>query len=142
MVVYNKKQIYALWLQAWNEDISLIDNITAADCTVHYVRRMDGKSLGDLYGGEALKEVIKDCYTFFNDVNLSAEMEPIINGPYVLARWNFTGVYKGGIAEAKVKAGEKIRLKGMDLFLIKNGKIKNYWFSWDRAQLIEQLDLL
>lgn len=142
MVVYNEKQIYELWLKAWNEDISLIDNITNPDCIVHYVRRMDGESLGNLTGVEALKEVIKDRNTFFSNINMSIEIGPIINKPYVLSRWNFTGVYKGGISEAKVKAGEKIRLKGMDLFFIEKGKIKNYWFSWDRSHLIEQLDML
>lgn len=141
MKVYNEKQIYELWVKACNEDISLIDNITAPDCTVHYVRKMDGKSLGTLTGVEALKKVIKDRYTFFSNGNTSIEIGPIINEPYVLSHWNFTGVYEGGISEAKVKAGEKIRLKGMDLFLIKKGKIKNYWFSWDRADLMRQLDM-
>ena len=44
MVDYDLQQIYELWMEAWNEDVSVLKQITAPDCRVHQAR-MDGKIL-------------------------------------------------------------------------------------------------
>ncbi|GAQ16409.1 neuropathy target esterase-like [Oceanobacillus picturae] len=51
MKVFDGKQIYGLWVKTWNEDISLLDEITASDYRVHQART-DRKTSGELKGLE------------------------------------------------------------------------------------------
>jgi predicted ester cyclase len=138
LTVYNRKQIYELWVKAWNEDISVLDEITSSDCTVHQART-DGKSSSERQGPEALKGIIADGCTFFDDVNMTIEVGPIVDEPYVSARWKFKGYYKGGMPGAKAEVGEKVSFNGMDILFVKDGLIKDYWVSSDGVHLMEQL---
>lgn len=93
MTVYDGKQIYELWVKAWNEDISVLNEITSSDCTVHQART-DGKISDEIKGSEALKGIITDGCAFFDDVKMTIEVGPIVNKSYVSARWEFTGSYR------------------------------------------------
>lgn len=140
MTVYNEKQIYELWVKAWNEDIFVLDEITSSNCVVHQ-KRTDGKSSSERQGSEALKGIIADGCTFFDDVNMTIEVGPIVDGSYVSARWKFTGHYKGGMPGATAKIGEKMSFNGMDILFVKDGLIRDYWVSSDGVHLMEQLGM-
>jgi len=140
MVDYDLQQIYELWMEAWNEDVSVLKQITAPDCRVHQAR-MDGKSSDMIKGVEALETIITEGASFFDNVEMTLEVGPIINENYMAARWNFFGLYKGGMPGAKAKIGEKINFKGMDIFRVENGKIQEYWVSSDGIHLMEQLGM-
>ena len=137
-MINNGEQIYKLWVKAWNEDRSILDDITSPHCTVHQART-DGKSPGERKGAEALKGIISDGCSFFYDVNMTIEIGPIIDEPYVSARWKFTGSYNGGMQGAKAEAGKRMSFHGMDIFLVEDGKIRDYWVSSDGVHLMEQL---
>ncbi len=38
MTIRNGKQVYDLWVKAWNGDVSVLDDVTAPNCTVHQAR--------------------------------------------------------------------------------------------------------
>ncbi|WP_255437698.1 ester cyclase [Thalassobacillus sp. CUG 92003] len=131
-------QIYNMWVKAWNEDISVLEEITSSDCVVHQAR-MDGKSSNERKGPAALNGIIAEGCKFFDHVNMAIEVGPIVDGPYVSARWIFTGFYIGGIEGAQADIGEKMSFNGMDIFFVKDGKIMDYWVSSDGIYLMEQL---
>ena len=141
MAVRDGKQVYGLWLKAWNDDISIIDELAAPECTVHQAR-FDRKDSKAQKGGEALKEIIISGHAFFDNGKTSVEIGPIEENGYVSARWKFTGTYNGKIPGAQAEAGEVISFHGMDIFFLEEGKIKDYWVCSDGVHLMQQLNML
>lgn len=134
----DEKQIYESWVKAWNEDLSVLDKVTAPDCIVHQART-DGKTSNERRGAEALKGIIKDACAFFDDVMMEIEVGPIVDRPYISARWQFIGAYKGGMPGATAEEGKIMSFNGMDILQIEDGKITDYWVSSDGVHLMEQL---
>lgn len=132
--------IYNLWVKAWNEDISVLDDITDPDCKVHQ-QRTDGKTADKIRGPQALKRIIDDGCLFFDDVLMEVEVGPIVNPPYISARWKFSGTYKGGMPDAKAEASEKMSFNGTDIFRLKYGRITDYWVTSDGIHLMKQLGM-
>jgi predicted ester cyclase len=141
MLQYDEKQIYEFWLKAWNEDPAILHQITSPDCIVHQ-QRMDGKRSDDLKGVEALKRIITEGSAFFSHIQMTIEVGPIVEKDYISARWKFSGSYKGGMPGAKADVGKEISFMGIDIFLLKEGKIKEYWVSSDGIYLMKQLAIL
>ncbi len=141
MSSFKEQKLYEYWVKAWNEDSDILDEITARDCHVHQART-DGESSMDTQGPEALKGIIRDACAFFNDVEMKVEVGPIIDESYLSARWKFTGTYNGEMPGAKARSGEAVAFNGMDIFLIENGKFKEYWVSSDGIDLMKQLQIM
>lgn len=133
-----KKEIYLKWMDAWNTDLSILDDIVSENCVVHQ-KRTDGKSSYDLTGPEALKGIIIDGLALFDEAEMSIEVGPIEEDDYVSARWTFTGSFKGGMPGAKAEKGKEMSFHGMDIFLIKEGLIHEYWVSSDVLDLMVQM---
>lgn len=72
---------------------------------------------------------------------MEIEVGPIVDSPYISARWKFTGAYKGNMPDAKAETGKIMGFSGMDILQIKDGKIKSYWVSSDGIHLMEQLGI-
>lgn len=136
----DNKQIYTQWMKAWNEDTSLVEKVTSESCVVHQ-KRTDGKSSYDFKGPEALKGIITDGLALFEKAEMTVEVGPIEEGPYVSARWKFTGKFKGGIPGAKAEKGKEMMFHGMDIFLIKDNLIQEYWVSSDGLDLMQQMGM-
>ncbi|MFD1415151.1 ester cyclase [Oceanobacillus jeddahense] len=136
----NGKEIYQVWMNAWNKDISLLHDITDESCTVHQART-DGKDSNSIKGVEALKDVVESAKYYFENVKMSLVVQPIEERNYVSARWNFKGIYNGNMVEAKAEKGKLVSFDGTDIFRIENGKIKDYWVSSDVIDFMNQLEL-
>ncbi|WP_272032379.1 ester cyclase [Oceanobacillus kimchii] len=136
----NGKEIYRNWMDAWNKDISFLNQITDENCVVHQART-DGKDSGSTKGLNALKDVIESAKDYFENVKMSLVVEPIEDGNYVSARWNFKGVYNGKMEEAKAERGKLVSFDGTDIFYIENNKIKEYWVSSDVIDFMNQLEV-
>lgn len=132
------KELYTKWMNAWNGEINLLDTITSNECTVHQ-SRTDGRSSLEVKGPEALKGIIRDGLSLFDEARMTIEVGPIEEGEYVSARWNFSGKYNGKMPGAQAKAGTLMSFQGMDMFLIEEGKFREYWVSSDVLNLMEQL---
>lgn len=136
----DNKHIYIQWMKAWNEDASVVDSIASESCIVHQ-KRTDGKSSYDFKGPEALKNIITEGLALFDQAKMTVEVGPIEEGEYVSARWTFTGKFKGGVPGAKAEKGKEMTFHGMDIFLIKDGFIQEYWVSSDVLDLMEQMGM-
>ncbi|GGP10759.1 ester cyclase [Oceanobacillus neutriphilus] len=132
------KEIYQIWMMAWNKDVSFLNDITDEDCVVHQ-SRIDGKDSESTKGLAALKDVVESAKVYFDDVEMSLIVGPIEDRNYVSARWNFKGVYKGKMEGAKVEKGKLVSFDGTDIFFIENHKIKDYWVSSDVIDFMNQL---
>lgn len=104
--------------------------------------RTDGKDSRSQTGPEALKEIISSGTYFFDDYKMALVVEPIAEGSYISARWNFTGKYNGKMDGAKADKGKEISFDGTDIFYIENGKVKDYWVSSDGIDFMKQLEMI
>lgn len=134
------KELYYFWVKSWNDDSTLLDRLVDPECIVHQ-ERTDGRSSYGPKGTAALKGLIEDSRALFTDIHMSVEVGPIVEEPFVSARWKFTGTYKGDMPGAKAAAGKAVFFHGMDIFLLKEGKIKEYWISSDGVDLMQQLEV-
>ncbi|MFZ4452526.1 ester cyclase [Salibacterium aidingense] len=134
------KQVYELWVKAWNEDLSVLDEMVHPECVVHQART-DGKSSEEARGPAALKGMIADAGAFFSDVKMTVTTGPIEEKGYISARWQFNGVYNGKMPGAKAETGKIVRFHGMDMFWLEEGRIREYWVSSDGIDLMKQLQL-
>ncbi|WP_342387530.1 ester cyclase [Salinicoccus bachuensis] len=137
----SNKNLYYKWLEAWNTDISLINEIAHNECIVHQART-DDKDSKSYIGPEALKEIISSGTYFFDDYKMSLVVNPIEEGGYVSARWNFTGKYNGKMDGVNVDKGKEISFDGTDIFYIENDKVKDYWVSSDGVDFMKQLEMI
>lgn len=140
MTIVNNIKIYNHWMEAWNKDVDIIDEIAHEDCTVHQ-ERVDDKNSKEARGPIALKELINTSKSFFKDYKMSLVLKPIIDGHYISARWCFTGIYNGKMEGAKAKEDTKVSFEGTDIFYIENEKIKDYWISSDGVSFMKQLQV-
>lgn len=136
----NGKEIYSVWVNAWNEDIDTLNDIVDENCIVHQART-DNKKSNDLKGIEAMKNVIESSGMYFNDIDMTLVVAPIEENNYVSARWNFKGIYNGKMQGARAKKDKVIVFEGTDIFFIKDGKIKDYWVSSDVMDFMNQLEM-
>lgn len=90
----NSKDIYSLWMEAWNKDINAVNEIADDNCTVHQ-SRIDEQYSESLKGPNALKDIINSSKYYFKEYEMSLIVGPIVDKNYISARWNFTGVYDG-----------------------------------------------
>jgi predicted ester cyclase len=134
------KEIYQLWMDAWNEDISILQNIADENCIVHQART-DNKNSEGTVGVKALTDVVESAKYYFNNVEMSLVVQPIEEGNYISARWNFKGIYNGNMEGAKAEKGTIVSFDGIDIFHIENDKIKDYWVSSDVIDFMNQLEV-
>lgn len=135
------KDIYRLWVDAWNKDSRLVEEIANEECVVHQIRT-DGESATDKVGADALKDIIDKAKVLFDRVTMTVDVGPIEEGEYVSARWTFTGNYLGGMPGAQAEVGKTVAFSGNDFLRIKEGQITEYWVSSDGIYLLEQLEIL
>lgn len=135
------KEIYALWVEAWNTDSRLVEEIAHPNCLVHQVRT-DEESATDLKGSYALKDILVKAKVLFDRVTMTVDVGPITQGGYLSARWTFSGNYLGGLPGSQAKAGKPIAFSGQDMMYMQEGKITDYWVSSDGVHLLEQLEVL
>ncbi|MFS0726961.1 ester cyclase [Paenibacillus sp. 1P07SE] len=131
-------ELYEAWVKAWHGEEGRLEQITDPDCRVHQART-DGKASDELSGAEALNGIITDGRRYFDEVQMEVVVGPLVDAPYVSARWKFTGTYNGEMSGAKAEAGKVMSFGGTDLFLIEDGLFKAYWVSSDGLHLMEQL---
>lgn len=90
--------------------------------------------------GEALKQFIKSVLVAFPDSRYTVE-DQLADGDKVFTRWSFTGTHKGelmGIAPT----GKPVRISGMVIDRIVDGKIVEEWEEWDALGMMQQLGVV
>lgn len=141
MTVRSNKEVYHLWVDAWNGDSRKVKDIAAEQCTIHQIRT-DEESVTDKAGAEALKGIIDKAKVLFDRVSMTVDVGPIEEGEYVSARWTFSGNYLGGMPGAQAEVGKRVAFSGNDMLRIKEGMITDYWVTSDGIHLLEQLEIV
>jgi steroid delta-isomerase-like uncharacterized protein len=108
--------------------MSAADAIFASEIQFHY-------PLGDLSGADAVKAYIAAVRTAFPDIRFTLA-DLVAEGNRVAARWMLAGSQSGPF-RGKPPTGETVRVPGITLFHVMDGKIHEMWIAFDPARLIK-----
>jgi steroid delta-isomerase-like uncharacterized protein len=117
----------------WNEgNLALIDELIAPD----YVEHTAGIS-EDIVGIDAFKERVTDLRNSFPDFNVTVE-ELIVKDDRIVWRWIATGTNTGTMNDIP-PTGKKIRIEGVGILRVVDGKIVERLPYWNEATMLRQL---
>jgi len=115
-------------------DLSLVDEITAADAVGHDPANPDQGT-----GPEGFKATVEMYRAGFPDLRMDVD-EQISDGEFVVTRWTSRGTHNGELAGLP-PTGRSITSTGITIDKIVGGKVVESWTQWDNLGLMQQLGI-
>lgn len=115
--------------------------LAADDFVIHQARPGAAPS-ESVPGPAALEQLVRDGRAPFDDVGISLDVGPVVDGAMVAARWTFRGRYRGGIPGARAAPGTAVAFSGNDIVRVADGRMAEYWVSSDVLALMDALGAL
>ncbi|MBD2459841.1 ester cyclase [Oscillatoria sp. FACHB-1407] len=132
----NKRLMRRYFDEVWNQkNLAVLDEIISPD---HI--RFEAGAPQELRGPEGVKQFIQTYMTAFPDAQLIVE-DLFAEGDKVAVRWLFRGTHQGYLRDIP-PTGNVVTNPGMTIAHIVDGKMVQYWTSWDTLMLMAQLSLL
>lgn len=121
----------------WNTgDLEIADRILAKDC------RIDARvpfQTDFVTGPEAVKQLLLLYRESFTEIRMQIE-DLVAEGDRVVARWTGVGVHTGALFLPQSR-GRQVSTSGIDLFVVRDGRIAEGWISWDVFGLLRSLGM-
>ena len=123
------------WVEGLNRgDVSAADLAFAPDCVIH----INGGPAPSL-DRDGFKDMLRGLLAAFPDLVLTVE-DQVVAGDRVATRWNAVGTHDGPFGPVPA-TGRRIRVDGLILDRMVDGKIAERWELWDQMALLQQLGL-
>jgi len=120
-------------MEIYNEgNLALADDHIAPDYVAH-----SADSPEDVVGIDAFKEGITNLRTNYPDLNLTVE-ELIVKDDRIVWRWVITGTNTGTTSDIP-PTGKKVRIEGVGILRVVDGKIVERLPYWNEATMLRQL---
>ena len=132
--------LVAQWLDLWNGNLAVADEIIAPENRVH-AAMMDGGDGSAMNGVQGMKDFVSQIHYLLSDLVFAVEVGPIAESEYVVVRWVATGHYSGGIPTAAAPVGTEVAFHGTDILRLAEGKVSEYWLNGDTLHLMSQLQV-
>ncbi|GAA4085587.1 ester cyclase [Actinomadura miaoliensis] len=127
--------LYERWLlEMWAGDFRLAHELVTPGFVGHWPER-------EVRGPEQLIEALAQAHAPFDDVTVTLDVGPIVDGERVAARWTFGGRYKGGMPGATAPPGTAVSLSGHDILRVEGGRFAEYWVISDVQTFSRQLGM-
>lgn len=124
---------YERWLlEMWQGDFALAHDLV----TPGFVGHWPGM---DVRGAGQLVETLRQGHAPFDDVTVTLDVGPIVDGDTVAARWTFSGTYRGGMPGATAPAGTRVSFSGHDILRAEGDRFAEYWVVSDVPGFSRQL---
>jgi predicted ester cyclase len=121
------------WVESLNRgDISGADEAFAPDCVIH----ITGSPVADL-DLAGFKQMVGGLLAAFPDLHFTIE-DQIIAGDKVALRWVAVGTNTGPVGAAP-PTGKSIRVEGLILDRVADGRVAERWEQWDQPAMLRQL---
>jgi steroid delta-isomerase-like uncharacterized protein len=125
----NKTIFTSLLTEAFNKgNLAILDELVAPN----HVNHTD-----NIRGPEEYKQFITMFRTAFPDLHFTIE-DQLAEGDKALHRWVATGTHQGELMGIP-PTGKQIRITGMFVGRIVDGKIVEEWGNWDKLGMLQQL---
>lgn len=123
------------WIEGLNRgDVSAADRVFASDCVIH----INGSPEPNL-PVSGFKEMMRGLLGAFSDLRLTVE-DQIVAGDKVATRWTAEGTHSGPLGPVPA-TGRRVRVSGLILDRVADGKIAERWEQWDQMAMLQQLGL-
>jgi steroid delta-isomerase-like uncharacterized protein len=123
------------WIDGLNRgDVSAADQAFAADCVIH-INGSPDRNLG-LAG---FKQMIAGLLAAFPGLHITIE-DQIVVGDKVATRWVAEGTNSAPFGSVPA-TGRRVRVDGLILDRVADGRIVERWEVWDQAGMMQQLGL-
>jgi steroid delta-isomerase-like uncharacterized protein len=127
----NKAVARRLMDEVWGQGkVEVLDEIMAEDVVDHGAADASG-------GREAIKEAVTMIRSAFPDLH-PVEVDLIAEGDKVVRRWIVSGSHLGNFLGLP-PTGKPIRVTGINVDRIVDGRIVEYWHNFDMLGWLEQL---
>ena len=123
------------WIDGLNRgDVSVAEKVFAADCVIH----INGSPDPNL-SVAGFKQMMTGLLAAFPDLRLSIE-DQIVAGDKVATRWVAEGTNSAPFGNVPA-TGRRVRVDGLILDRVADGRVVERWELWDQAGMMQQLGL-
>ena len=123
------------WIEGLNRgDVSIADRVFAHDCVIH----INGSPDPNL-SIEGFKHMMSGLLAAFPDLHLTID-DQIGAGDKVATRWSAEGTNSGPFGTVPA-TGRRVRVNGLILDRVADGKVIERWEQWDQMGMMQQLGL-
>ena len=131
MAVESVVEYERVWVEGLNRgDVSAADAAFAPDCVVHITGVAE-----PLRGVGPWKELISGLLRAFPDLHLTIE-DQLVQGDRVAFRWRASGTHTGPLGAAPA-TGRSVRLDGLILDRVADGRVQERWEQWDQSLMLQ-----
>jgi len=86
---------------------------------------------------------IQTTLALFDDVRVTVDVGPVVDGETAVLRWLFRGTCWGGIPTAAPGAlAKQIAFNGVDILRVAGDQVVEYWVSSDGLYLLQHLGVI
>ncbi|GAA0459425.1 hypothetical protein Ade02nite_13420 [Paractinoplanes deccanensis] len=133
------RRLLRRWLRMWNGDLATAGEIIAPELRVHLPavgmppeeRICDPRTMAEWIG------LFRGSYS---SGTFRCELGPFAVGDFVIARFRFTGIWRGGRpVVATTPPGTAVDFAGVDILRLEEGRVAEYWLTDDQLDLYDQL---
>ncbi len=122
--------------EIWNRgNYAALNDFVAADIVVHAATPGE-----EIHGPEGIKRFYGMLRTAFPDLRFTVE-DQIAEGDRVVTRWTATGTHDGEF-QGIPPTGKQVRLTGIDIDRLADGKVVECWPEVNEVGLLRQLGAL
>ncbi len=115
-------------------NIDLLDELAVEDYVEHDPFPGQGNGLADL------KARVAEFFSAFNPLRFTIQ-DVIAEGDEVVVRWTNAGTDNGGFM-GKPATGKDFGIAGIDIHVVRNGKLAEHWHVVDQLAQMQQLGLI
>jgi predicted ester cyclase len=124
------------WVEGLNRgDIAVADETFAPECVIHITGSPDPN-----LSVEGFKQMVSGLLAAFPDLHFTIE-DQIVVGDKVGTRWIAEGTNTAALGEVP-PTGRRVRVDGLILDRVENGRVVERWEQWDQMAMMRQLGLL
>lgn len=131
----NKALVRRYFEEVWsNGDFSHLDELVAPDFVDH------SPILGTTPDRNGQRQAVAMIQKGMPDHRVTVELL-LAEGDMVADRWVSTGTHTGDLVGFP-PSGKTLKMSGMDIFRVENGKIKEVWHEEDNMGFMQQLGVI
>ncbi len=131
----NKAVVRRYYVEVLNQrNIGLLDDLAVEDYVEHDPFPGQGNGLADL------KARVAGLCAAFEPMHFTIE-DVVAEGDKVVVRWTNAGRHSGGFMGIPA-TGKDFRIAGIDIHVVKDGKLAEHWHVVDQFAQMQQLGLI
>lgn len=125
----NKAIVRRIYEEAWNRgEMAVVDEHVCADCFEHTDAGI---------GAGHVKQSMQYLRAAFPDIHFTLD-QIVAEGDTVVVRWTLTGTHLGNFM-GQPATGKPVRVEGIDMLRIVQGRVSERWAHYDGIALLDQI---